>query len=519
MNRTLGVAAIAVSFLVGVVASHGCVDDRAKTRAAVFFCNPSSRSADADCGKGFVCYSAAQALGNSICVPTCNPANAASCPGGACTASGACLTRCKVPAAGQPDLCPSPLLCRRVTNSPIESSAAPDGVCLPINATCGENRDCRSPIFNECTSNVNGAAQGTNLLTSGEVCVQGKCAERGIACEPGSACIKDILPPTVPTPDVCSPICESVRQKTDGGVFNECAPGLTCLSDAFPQSDAPACAPGFPGWLCVDDLGCTTNKCYDWGEDLPASFKGFRTCAPRCNSDDDCVPYDRNNNPSFITRNICQKGVCRSLSSLFFPLTCMRATDVCHLDPTESKCVLPNPDMGGGMGLGMLGGLAGGCVHGCTSRSDCDQLAGKLHTPMACGAIAGLPACVTIVPMVTPCQDDGDCFGDLTCETIAPTRPTRKACTRRCTSPTDCAQDVALGSVFFCGPGPGNVNLCLPKTTSGQPAPLADLCLSGKSQGGVCVSPTGWACTDSNQCVNGQCNLIAGSDPLFGRCN
>ena len=512
MNRTLAVAAIASSFLVGVVASHGCVDDRAKTRTGVFFCNPSSRTADADCGHGFFCYAAVQALGSAMCVPHCNPDDATTCPGGVCTASGACLTRCKVPAAGQTDPCPSPLFCYRTTDSPIESAAGADGVCAPVNAICADNGDCRSPIFNECTSNVNGATQGTGLLAGGQVCVQGKCSERGIACEPGSACIKDILPTTIPAPDVCSPICESARQKTDGGVFNECAPGLTCLSDAFPQTDAPACAPGFPGWLCVDDLGCTTNKCYDWGEDLPASFKGFRTCAPTCNSDDDCVPYDRNANPSFVTRNVCIKGVCRNLSSLFFPLTCMRETDVCQLDPLESKCVLPNPDMGS-MGLGAFGGLTGGCVHGCTARDDCNTLAAKLHTPMTCGAIGTLPACVTVVPMITPCVDDGDCFGDLTCETVGG----RKACTRRCTSQADCSDDVALGSVFACGPPPNPV--CLPKLSSGSPTVSDTVCLSGKMQNGTCVSPTGWACDNSAQCANGQCNIIAGSVPSFGRCN
>jgi hypothetical protein len=511
VNRSLGIFAIAASFLVGVLASHGCVDDRAKTKAAVFVCNPSSRTADADCGKGFFCYSAAQALGNAICVPHCDPTNAASCAGGACTASGACLTRCKVPAAGETDHCPSPLLCRRTTDSTIEAAAAPDGVCLPVNATCADNADCRSPIFNECTSNVNGAHFGPGLLASGEVCVQGKCSERGIACEPGSACVRDLLPPTIPAPDLCSPICESVRQRTDGGVFNECAPGLTCLSDAFPQTDAPACAPGFTGWLCVDDLGCTTNKCYDWGVDVSPAFKGFRTCAPTCTSDDDCVPYDRSN-PSFITRNICQKGVCRNLSSLFFPLICMRETDVCQLDPQESKCVLPNPDMGTGMGLGAFGGLAGGCVHGCTDRTDCTALAQQTHTPMTCGHIGNFAACQTIIPLATSCNDNGDCFGDLTCEAIG---AGRKSCTRRCTSSTDCAQDIALGSVFFCA---GN-GLCVPKIDSGQMTMGSDFCISGKSQNGVCVSPTGWACSDSAQCANAQCNLLAGTNPTFGRCN
>ena len=43
-----------------------------------------------------MCYSAAQAVGGSICVPACDPNNPATCAG-ACTESGACLQRCKVP--------------------------------------------------------------------------------------------------------------------------------------------------------------------------------------------------------------------------------------------------------------------------------------------------------------------------------------------------------------------------------------------------------------------------------------
>jgi hypothetical protein len=55
-------------------------------------------------------------------------------------------------------------------------------------------------------------------------------------------------------------------------------------------------------------------------------------------------------------------------------------------------------------------------------------------------------------------------------------------------------------------------------------APTADACLSGQAVGagalGVkCVSPTGWACTAPDQCLNGQCNLFPKTDPPFGRCN
>jgi len=515
VRRSVGLVAIALAFLVGVAASHGCIDDRKKVAAEVFFCNPSSRTADADCGKGYMCYSAAQAVGGSICVPACDPNDPTTCMG-ACTESGACLTRCTVPAKPEDEKCPAPLVCARTTDSPIETTKGGDGVCLPLNSVCATSADCTSPVFTECTSNVNGSTQGNGLLTNGNVCVQGKCNANKIACEPGSACIRSILPDSIPAPDVCSPVCTPVRDRKPGVSFNECLPGLTCLSDAFPQTDAPACAPGFPGWLCVDDVGCTAGGCYDWG-DTDDKFKGFKTCAPPCKTDDDCVPYDRGGNPAILSHNTCHEGVCRNMGSVFFPMTCLNEGDPCKLDP-EAKCIAPSNDMGmvPMMGLGAFGGAAAICVHGCSSPSDCDNMAAAAHIPMTCGTVGPFSACVPMIPTFINCTTSAECYGDLTCE-----GPVGKAvCTRRCISSADCANDPALSSGFFCGAA----NVCVPKAPAGTMAPTADACLSGQAVGagalGVkCVSPTGWACTAPDQCLNGQCNLFPKTDPSFGRCN
>jgi hypothetical protein len=509
LSRAVGWCAIALAFVVGVAASHGCIDDRKKVANQVFFCNPSSRTADADCGKGFICYSAAQAVGGSICVPSCDP-NAPTTCDGACTESGACLQRCRVPATAADEKCPAPTVCRRTTISPIEAPTGDDGVCLPINLSCSTNADCTSPVFTQCTSTVNGANQGPGLLTTGEVCVQGKCSERGIACEPGSACVRDVLPKSIPAPDVCSPICTPVRDRKPGQPFNECLPGLTCLSDAFPQTDSPACAPGFPGWLCVDDIGCTAGGCYDWGDTSP-KFKGFQTCAPPCKSDDDCVPYDRGGNPVFLSHNTCHEGVCRNYASIFFPITCLRENEPCQLDP-ESKCIAPSTDMGmvTTIPFGAFGGAAAICVHGCSSPSDCDTMAASLHIPMTCGTINQFSACVPMFPFIINCRDSTECFGDLTCEGTAG----KSVCTKRCASTADCTNDPALGTTFTCAAN----NLCVPKLAAGSPATMPDQCLSGRFLNGNCVSPTGWACTADTQCENGQCDLIPLTDPQFGRC-
>jgi hypothetical protein len=518
ISRGLGSVGIVGAFVVGLVSAHGCVDDRAKVANAVFFCDPSSRTADADCGKGFMCYGATQSVGGSICVPECDPADPATCPQGVCTQSGACLTRCTVPAQDAADPCPAPLVCSRTTISPLDAMAGNDGVCLPINASCAKTADCRSPVFNDCTSTVNGAEQGGEgrLIATGEVCVQGRCEANGVACEPGSACIKGILPASIPAPDVCTPVCTPARDRVAGQTFNECMPGLTCLSDAFPQTDAPACVPGFPGWLCVDNLGCTAGGCDDW-QDVDPALSGFKTCSPPCKTDDDCVPYDRGT-PNFMTHNTCHAGKCRNLQSMFFPLTCLGEARGCALD-SEAKCVEPSPtgtnDMGASMvptlGLGAFGGQAAVCVHGCSARDDCAPLAAKLRIPMTCGVIEGMPACVPVVPYATQCRDNGDCYGGLTCEQDP---LGDSVCTKRCTSNADCTGSAALGSAFAC-----SNNLCTPLLASGKPATMADACLSGQILKNQCVSPKGWACSSDAECANGQCTILQNTNPPFGRCN
>jgi hypothetical protein len=522
----------------------GCIDDREKIATAVFTCNPQSRTADADCGAGFFCYSATQAVGDSICVPRCGGAGDKPCDG-VCSSAGACLTRCTVPDPGKPDPCPSPLLCRRTTDSQLESAAGDDGVCLALNATCSTSLDCTTGVFNECTSDVNGARQGPRLLPNGEFCVQGQCSQLGISCEPGSACIRDILPSTIPAPDICSPLCGAQRNVPDGGVFNECLPGMTCLADAFPQTSAPACAPGFAGWLCVDDLGCTAGKCYDW-EDVAPELAGLRTCAPTCKSDDDCVSFDRGGNPNVNSRNTCHDGVCRNLQSLFFPLTCLRSGDRCQLDPDQSKCESLAPDMGAAdmgpppdpcgvidptvMGLGAFGGSALTCVRECTSNEQCrtsldpssPSLEAILHVPLACTTTGvGTRRCLPIVPYKTACTLDDDCFGNLHCLPDVDNPTAAHVCTMACATSADCTAEPTLGSTFACSNDDvGAPGECIPKIVSGCPAATKERCISGNNGGpnGTCVSPLDWACTADNQCSSGHCLIIDGTSPPFGRC-
>jgi hypothetical protein len=425
------------------------------------------------------------------------------------------------------------LLCRRITDSPLERSMGPDGVCLPVNQTCSSSSDCTSAIFDGCTSEVTGATSGPGLLTSGEVCLESHCAQNHTFCEPGSECIKAVLPTSIPVPDVCSPLCSSIRDRKSGSIsFNECVPGLTCLSDAFPQTRASACAPGFPGWICVDQIGCAVGACKDW-RDVDPAMKTFLTCTPRCNSDADCVPFDRGTNPNHITHFTCQKtpsgqSWCRNLSSLFFPLTCLRDGDRCRLDDDpNARCVasppVQVPDGGapacngvlnnGAMGLGAFGGNAAVCKHMCSARSDCDALAANANVPMSCqkDPTGSDRFCAPIVPFASGCDDDEDCMGGLHC--IDPGNG-RKTCTLSCGTSSDCANNNALGNNFACVKG-----ICTPKVQSGCNGGFSDFCLSGLADGtGKCVSPSGWACNLDSQCASGTCALFADTVPPFGRC-
>ena len=395
-----------------------------------------------------MCYAAAQAVGGSICVPPCDPndpddlqrrvhrvgrlpARAARVPA---TPARTSTVRRRSSAGARPS---------RRSRRPTATTAS---ACRSTRS-CSTNADCTSPVFTRVHQQRQRRHQRPGLLTTGEICVQGKCSERGIACEPGSACVRDVLPKSIPAPDVCSPICTPVRDRKPGQSFNECLPGLTCLSDAFPQTDAPACAPGFPGWLCVDDIGCTAGGCYDWGDTSP-KFEGFKTCAPPCKTDDDCFPYDRGGNPVFLSHNTCHDGVCRNFASMFFPVTCLRDE---RAVPARSRGQVHRAVDGHGHGDDRFRSARSAARRrsACTAarrRRTATTMAAALHIPMTCGTINQFSACVPMFPFIINCTDSSECYGDLTCEGPAG----KSVCTRRCTSSADCADDPALGTTFTC---------------------------------------------------------------------
>jgi hypothetical protein len=504
-----------VLFLASLLHLAGCTDDRKRVAGDVFLCNASSHTADFDCGDGYVCYSGAQSLGESVCVASCDPERAAkTCPAGACTVAHECLTRCTV---GAKNACGGEgiLSCVRTTYSPLEAADGKDGVCIPVAFTCETSDDCGSPIFNLCTSETNGQQDNDTLLKSGSVCAQGNCARDGVACEPGSTCIKKVLPTDVSdTPDVCTPNCLRRQLPGDGGVVEECPIGFSCLDQVFPQTSTRVCAPGFPGWICQDPLGCAAGSCAPW-QDVGGPFNGFNTCSPACQNDDDCLIYDRAGNANVLSHFTCVSGQCRHLQSLFFTEICLEGDRPCRLDP-EARCVNPpHPAADAGTAADdpcSLSAMAGAtsesaaCVRDCGSNADCATLTNNAHVTYTC--VGG--SCVPAVPFIFPCGDDSGCMPGLHC--LPAPAGGGKVCSLSCQTPADCAANPALGSGFACALG-----ICVPKTASGcaPPAPARELCLSGifDDSDGRCKSPKGWACDNDDQhpgyparCQSGKCS-------------
>jgi len=497
-----------------LVALFGACDQyRQRVKMDVFICNPNSKTADADCGDGFVCYQAAQSVGDSVCVPACDPNDAAkTCPLGSCTVGGECLSYCTV---GDPHACSAGggvLSCIRRDYSP---SAAPatDGVCLPVAFSCDQPSDCASPVFNLCTNITNGEQFSPALLKDGAFCGQGNCLKDGVGCEPGSSCIQEVLPRSLAdyAPDVCVPNCLSRTRAADGATVDECLVGFTCLTTAFPQqgSSARVCLPGYAGWLCADDLGCGSGLCGKW--DVTGTGDFLRSCSAHCQSDDDCVPFQggiaTHVNPNAYSTFTCKEGECRSLASLFFTAACVDPNTPCALDP-QARCVEspspPPPSPGSCPSLTMASIATSSpavCERACASDEDCATLTMGTHVKYSC--VAQLGTCLPSVPYLTPCANDASCTPGLSCQpAAAPDGPQFPICTISCQTTADCVGNAALGGAFMCAFGQ-----CTPRTQSGcaPTVPSSDGCLSGILAGGLCVSPPGWFCDSDSRCQSGHC--------------
>jgi hypothetical protein len=473
-----------VKWLLLVALAASCGDDRKRVADAIFRCDPTSPTADFDCGQGYTCYTAAQALGGAFCAPSCKPANPDSCPNGTCTIGGACLRHCKI----ENDNCggdASPLHCVRSTLA--KHSDGTNGLCVLVGQLCSTSDECTSPVFDYCTSEI---FAGEGLPLAGMTCIQGGCERSGTACNPGSSCIPKVLGITGPgVPDVCTPNCE--RRMMEGKTVNECVVGLNCLGDVYPQTGLRACGPGFAGSPCTHDLSCVPGHCPSF-ESIDARMKEFRACGSECSSDDDCLPDDgRTSNVNFIGKSTCRGGFCHSFSSLLFLDLCLDvgSPGACRLDPA-AECVAQT--------IPGASTRLGNCRRTCASDGDCDTFSANSHVPHICDD----GVCAVPIPFWTKCKSDAQCLAGLSCLTT----PIGSQCTRRCATSQECADTASLGSVFACLAG-----ICVPRTAPGEapPAPLADLCLGGMLSGGKCVSPRGWSCSTDAECASGDCSAAS----------
>jgi hypothetical protein len=511
--------------LLSILLLAGCKDERQRVATEIFTCDPNSHTADYDCGDNFVCYTATQAVGRSVCVKACDPDDPRkACPNGACTHGGECLAYCDADKLENPCGTGDVLSCVRTTYDPFENDDK-DGVCLPIAFSCKESNECNSPVFNLCTSETNGQQWSSALATTGSICAQGNCERDGVACEPGSTCIRKLIPNAGnEIPDVCAPNCQT-RKLPNGDAVDQCIVGFTCLSEAFPQTETRVCAPGTAGWICNDPLGCVVGSCLPWSED--GSLHELKTCSPKCEKDSDCWLYDQEGNPGPYTHFSCQKGRCQNLQAMLFSDFCVRDGAPCSLDPEATTCRVrtaapaPAPDPDGGMPAGtfcpqlppialplsQLAGFPGICIRNCVSDSDCATLSDKTHVTHSC--VGG--ECSLSLPYLVACTADTGCLPGTHCLDPVEARP-YKVCTIECTTDQDCADVRVLGSNYLC-----HKNRCVPKSSSGCP-PVVEAdsgCLSARHSNGLCVSPKGWLCDNDGQCLSGHCsNSGSGSDDI-----
>jgi hypothetical protein len=180
-------------------------------------------------------------------------------------------------------------------------------------------------------------------------CLQGACKANQTACQPGSTCLLDKLPPSIAAADLCVPDCSPQ---------GECPPDTICMADSFPASDARLCVPGFFGFPCRTDLSCYTTGASCRGLLDPAAPVQVSACASSCASNADCaaIPPSNGQSPSALSISSCRYGACTNLDiftiSLFCPqagASCGGGTGVC------SSTQLPAGVGGSGSSCGGVG--------------------------------------------------------------------------------------------------------------------------------------------------------------------
>ena len=258
-------ASLAAALLLGCTVSPPDVLDEG------FFACESAEDCGPDqgCAEGNV-YSA------DFCRPACDRDEPSSCPGGVCTAAGACLRRCTIDPDGSAEGCAGPdFTCVRT------DAIRDEGVCFPVEG-CSRSSDCDDDVEQLCLNDALGLPTTTsglrfdNLYCTARPDEEGRCAQGYLAFE-----IADTEGGRTPdgrprTTTVCYPPCDP------GGGEPWCPPSTTCFrgfGELVGSPSMPPCLPGVWGLPCEDDTQCLLGRCLPVGD-------GQRACTETCEDAD-----------------------------------------------------------------------------------------------------------------------------------------------------------------------------------------------------------------------------------------
>ncbi|MGE0787653.1 MAG: hypothetical protein AB7S26_18400 [Sandaracinaceae bacterium] len=377
----------------------GCVVERPNTIDDGYF----ACTSPSDCGEGQAC-----AEGNvyapDFCRPACDQDDPSTCPGGVCTARGACLEGCRFLADGSDSGCPNDFTCVRI------DAVDQEGVCWPVKG-CSRSDECDTAT-EQCLNdalglgNPNPALRFDNLYCTARPDAAMRCPEGYLAFQVPTS--QDLGG----TETVCYPPCD-----TDGSTL--CPPATTCFGpfgDLFTGTpDTPPCFPGFFGLPCEDDTHCLLGRCLLVGD-------GHRACTQTCEA---------------ATRDF---GGCEQLEGGGEGLAVfsrMRCDDVGGT-PT---CV-PRYDLG----------------------SVCDDNLSCVTSDAACSTV--MAGTVETHVCVRSCDGDDDCWPD-TGGLPSEYRCANRICVRRRRNGSRCASDQDCVSTHCCRVGTTALSACRDACVSG----------------------------------------------------
>ncbi len=345
--RGLWALAVAAALVGCAVTPPAVIDD------GLFACTDPAE----DCGPGQGC-----AEGNvyspDFCRPACDPDDPSSCPGGVCTARGACLAGCTILADGSDTGCAEEFTCVRI------DALRDDGVCWPVDG-CTRSDECDDET-EQCINEALGLPAMTSSLSFDNLYCTARPDEE-------QRCPEGYLTFDAPSPTdlrgtvrVCYPPCA-----VDGSTL--CPPATTCFGpfgDIFTGSpERPPCFPGFWGLPCEDDTHCLIGRCLPVGE-------GRRACTETCAGAEGlggCQGLDGLGEGLFVFSRL----TCEDVGGVE---TCVPRFDLGSLCDAQLDCVADAPCAA--VTLGDIDTRA--CVRACDSSADCVAGTGGVEAEYRC---------------------------------------------------------------------------------------------------------------------------------------